>query len=129
MLIKILAVVAVLAIASWFKAKVWFKWLILIFVICCVAEFSFILTWHGNNVATKDISIYKKENATIEQQMAEIKKELLQGNMMSEERLDIILEEYQELEKRYEHNNEIIEDYVFWLENGSKNIESIIFLK
>lgn len=77
MLIKILAVVAVLAIASWFKAKVWFKWLILIFVICCVAEFSFILTWHGNNVATKDISIYKKENATIEQQMAEIKKELL----------------------------------------------------
>lgn len=48
---------------------------------------------------------------------------------MSEERLDIILEEYQELEKRYEHNNEIIEDYVFWLENGSKNIESIIFLK
>lgn len=129
MLIKILAVVAVLAIVSYFKAKVWLNWLILIFVICCVAEFSFILTWHGNNVATKDISIYKKENATIEQQMAEIKKELLQGNMMSEERLDIILEEYQELEKRYEHNNEIIEDYVFWLENGSKNIESIIFLK
>lgn len=128
MLIKILAVVAVLAIASWFKAKVCFKWLILIFGICCLTEFLFVFGWYCNNTASKDFPIYEKANATIEQQIADIKEELLQENM-NEERLDIILKEYHELENKLEFNNKIIEDYKSWIEEEQQNIESVIFLK
>lgn len=128
MLIKILAVVAVLAIVSYFKAKVWLNWLILIFGTCCLAEFLFIFGWYCNNTASKDFPIYEKANATIEQQIADIKEELLQENM-NEERLDIILKEYYELENKLEFNNKKIEDYKSWIEEEQQNIESIIFLK
>ncbi len=129
MLIKILVVVAVLAIISYFKAKVWFKWLILIFGVCCFAEILFIGGWHLKNITyPKKLSICEKENATIEQQITDIKEELLQGNI-NEERLDIILEKYWELQSKNESNSEAIEDYQFWIQEGREFFESVIFLK
>lgn len=129
MLIKILAIVAVLAIISYFKAKVYFKWLILIFGICCLTEFLFVGGWLGKNIMyPKELSICEKENATIEQQITDKKEELLQGNI-NEERLDIILEEYWELKSKSVSNTKAIEEYQFWIQEGREFFESVIFLK
>lgn len=128
MLIIILAVIAVLAIFSYFKAEVWFKWLILIFGICFVAEALFILGWYRDNKEVRNLPILEKEKATIEQQITNIEKELLQGNL-TEEKLDSILETYEEMQIKLQYTNDRIENNKSWLEEGRENMESIIFLK
>ena len=130
MLIKILIVIGILGVISYFKEKVFFKWLwlVLIFGVCCLTEALFIFVWYCNDNIAKDIPIYEKENEKIEQQITEIKKELLRGNL-TEEKLESILETYSELESKRQDIDRIIEDSKSWLESERENIEAVIFLK
>ncbi len=127
MLAYILVVLFILIIISRFKAKYLTKWLVILLGIVVFYEAVAFMVWLSNIKKPEELVECKNVSKTLEGQKNNLKKELLQGNVLTEEELDVILENYLELEKQIESNNEKIEDCQSWIEGGRERLESVIF--
>lgn len=128
MLSLILLVVLVLTLVLKFTSKkAWFKRMLFYFVILIVVECFALFEWFGHRNDRMVFDDIQNSNEILEEQMDHLKKEMM-GNL-SEERLEVVLETYDELKEQKIINEEKIEECRYWFENRYRKLRFVLFFQ
>lgn len=128
MLIVILVVLVILTLISR-RNKTLFKIFLagtLAVVLLSYFLFAFYLSKeHGK----PDLSECRKKREAAQEEMRELKKELIEKNSLNEEIVNQFLEDYEKSQNAFESYSTIIEENVGYLENGGRElIRALLFL-